>query len=307
MERVEWHERGRTANPTTGLCALVCAALACGPPAPTYDPLDHLQVGADPRSEAAQLEAHFADQGFERSRRVERGGAIALRFDHPDGRRVLRVVSRRGVVLGLDAPNERAQRVDLLDLPLRDLDADGEEDLVISAEDAAHGRVCHAILRVRPDGGLEEVTARMRIPARACLESLRVEGARAVGVVVLRYPELAAGRVPSAPRTHRGPRWTLSVDASNVRARRAALGEADAREAHHLGVELAALAGFGGADEGAQRATYDAAVAPFASALPADLVERTQRFIDEGCLVRACGEPEPGAPETDASGEPDDD
>lgn len=264
-----------------GQCCAIVVAMACVRVG--GDPLEdarHLRVGLDPRTEADAIERRLVQDGFSRVTRVDAVGAVGLAMRDDAGRSVLRVVTRRGLVLAVQAPTEALTRseVGLVEAPA-DLDGDGYVELVAAATDVAVERRCLALVRVLEDGGLVEVTPDLRaLGGDACLEVLSDVGAdgRFEVVAVTRFPVIAWGRPPQVavafaptpcqpeePVAAPGACWRSLVGdravgfvarerAGRESALRAARSAGDVAAVYRLGVELAALARHSGATTDAQ-------------------------------------------------------
>jgi hypothetical protein len=90
------------------LLLLLGLVAGCQPSRPTQDPLDYLAAGVEPGEEADRVALALGRAGFVVDQRVEGGGAVALAARRRrDGATAVRVITRRGVVLGLDAPDAR--------------------------------------------------------------------------------------------------------------------------------------------------------------------------------------------------------
>ncbi len=264
-----------------GQCCAIVVSVACVRGG--GDPLEdarHLRVGLDPRTEADAIERRLVQDGFFRVTRVDAVGAVGLAMRDDAGRSVLRIVTRRGLVLAVEAPTEALTRseVGLVEAPA-DLDGDGYVELVAAATDVAVERRCLALVRVLEDGGLVEVTPDLRaLGGDACLEvlsDLEVDGRFEV-VAITRFPAIAWGRAPQvavafAPTPHEpeelaaapGACWRALVGdpavgffarerADRESGLRAARGAGDVAAVYRLGVELAALARHSGATTEAQ-------------------------------------------------------
>ena len=137
-----------------GSLALISCATAA---TPAQDPLDYLQVGVDPRKEAALLIEDLRRSGFQVGRRIDEQAYVA--FDaSTNGESTVRVVSTRGVVLSVHAPDVRwpeRLRVQLAPDPRPDFDRDGQLDVVVAARE--RDRSCLAWARVDGDGFAVEV------------------------------------------------------------------------------------------------------------------------------------------------------
>lgn len=259
--------------------SLGCAHPAT-PPLVHEDPTRFLRVGLDPRSEADELERRLEASGYARVARVASADVVALSMRREDGATLVRVVTRRGLVLSVDAPTESLERsaVGVEDVPL-DLDGDGHPEIVLSATDAARDRRCLALVRVAPDGSLREVTPTLELGGDACVEALRDLGdGRAAALAVVRFVHLAIDRPPSlsvpfgpGSRGAGGATWEIRRDgaartflAEQRRERVVALATArdarDARAAYRIGVELAALAWLAGEADATQRQALSVAL-----------------------------------------------
>ena len=126
-------------------------------PAPVQDPLDYLRVGVDPSEEADAMIAELGRNGFEVGHRFDEAGYIA--FDAVrGGDTVVRVLTRRGVALSLQAPDVRWPErlwVELGDAPRLDGDSDGRRDVLVRLRE--RDRVCLAWARIDDEGYAVEV------------------------------------------------------------------------------------------------------------------------------------------------------
>lgn len=270
----------------------VIFAAACGG-ATTYDPVDHLHVGVDARASADELVDHFERRGYQLVRRVDVNGLSAIELRESERRSVLRVLTRRGQQLSIDAPTEdlRRARVGIWPLSLAEVHADGTV-LVVFAEDLARERTCLALLSLAPDGRLVETTSRLDISEDACVEQLVVEGGRLRATVVMRYPALSMGTEPRVPRIHlaptgEGPWQVVPAPEQAERTRRialaAALHEGDVRAGHRCAVELAALRALGGASSAQQLATFEDALSGFEpTEAQTERIAETRAYIADG-------------------------
>jgi hypothetical protein len=125
--------------------------------APVQDPLDYLRVGVDPREEAAALTDDLRRNGFRVGRRFEEPTYVA--FDAARGPDALvRVVSTRGVVLTVQAPDVRWPErlwVELGPEPRPDFDRDGQGDVVVLLRE--RDRTCLAWAQVDRNGFASDV------------------------------------------------------------------------------------------------------------------------------------------------------
>ena len=124
---------------------------------PAQDPLDYLQVGVDPKGEASAIMEDLRRNGFEVGRRIDEESYVA--FDAANrGESTVRVVSSRGVVLSLQAPDVRWPERLWLELardPRPDFDRDGQRDVVVSIRERE--RTCLAWAQIDRDGFATEV------------------------------------------------------------------------------------------------------------------------------------------------------
>jgi len=245
--------------------ALTFALLAaCAPdPQPLQDPLDYLRVGADFEAEANSFAEQVQADGWT-VERVQRGRTFAALQAREEERALVRVWSRRGLVVAIDAPAPEHWRRDVLLAPptdATDLDGDGHEELVIGATDDAVGRTCFAIVRIDADGFAKEITPTYEeLGGDGCVEGFEPEPLRAI--VVVRFPELAGRSIPQVAVPHAPVEgsWTAQSAPDFVERERAqrlralASGELGA---HRAAVELAALAHLAGEDTGAQLVIFD--------------------------------------------------
>ena len=345
---------------TTRWIALAMLLLACGTTPLPIDDARHFRVGLDARTEANAIEARLHDRGWETVVRVDGPDAVGLAMRGDEGRTALRVITRRGVVLAVEAPTESLERteVGLIDAP-PDLDGDGFVELLPAATDAALERRCFALLRVLPDGSIAEVTPSFDgLGGSACLEALSdLDGDGRFEVVAnVRFTALAWGSAPaialpfaarldassasSASRASSessessassassessassassesprdpvaGAHWVLVTGARGRefferergdRSTRllAARESGDVAAAYRLGVELAALARFRGADTRAQidalrGASSGLVLGPTASHRFAEAVSFIQRgWVDEARESERGDEPAAG-------------
>ena len=218
--------------------------LACGGAEPSVDESAYLRAGVDPGVEATRLERQY--RGFRREVRIDARTFTALSM--VDGSRSLvRVVTSRGVALAVDAPEEHGRtRVGLLEGFPADLDGDGQEEVLVFADDPALDRRCIAIVRIE-DGVAREVRLSLdELDGDACVEQLADvdDDGRAEALVVVRFTELALGTAPRIVVPFGGTDWAR-LDRPELREReRAARSRAweTWEEAYRAAVELAALA-----------------------------------------------------------------
>lgn len=262
----------------TLLSQALALAIGCGGGAPA-DPLAgteaFLRVGLEPAREADLLEARLEEEGYRRRLRIDGRTHSSLALVRPEtGETLVRIISRAGVALAVEAPADTGlQAVGLVDLG-GDVDGDGWEEVGVYADDPAEARRCVAIVRVDERGRAREVRLDTReLGGDACVEGFEdLDGDGTVeALVVARYRRLSAGTPPRVTIPYRAAGWrpvaggaARSFARRERRAReealRAARERSDAREAYRLGVELAAIARFAGETAEAQLAVLDGAL-----------------------------------------------
>jgi hypothetical protein len=136
------------------------AIVGCSTGNPVQDPLDYLVAGVDPTEEADRVALQLGRAGFVVDLRVEGGGAVALAARRlRDGATSVRLVTRRGVVLGLDAPDARHPERAAVRLPeaarFTRREMDGHVELPI--EVISHVR-CVAVIVVDAGGFIRELS-----------------------------------------------------------------------------------------------------------------------------------------------------
>jgi hypothetical protein len=312
------------------LLAWLCFAAACRP-----DPsADYLQReltffqgyvdAVDPQREAQEVRRVLAQRRLRVEDELSEVGYVALGARQPGGPlSAVRLVTRRGVVLGVDgdlsaplAPSE----VSLASSAPRHLD---DLDLVaISLRPRALDLGCLRLFRVLGDGRVVELQLEVgMLGSRACVAELRAAGGRLFATVG--FPGLAQLRVPRLPvELELEPvllgrpdplvrRLVLGLERGWIKRAQAALApDALAREPefsgrHAIGVARAALAAVEGRGLSAQRATYLEALRNVAQgSAEASLVADTVAHIEHGWLdLGAVPEPDaaapPGPPEGD--------
>jgi hypothetical protein len=243
---------------------------------------DWMRVGVDPVDEAVRVTRTLTEAGFQVTQRAEGDGFVALAMARSDGRRAVRVISSRGVVVALDSHEpdgvrERHGPVRIVELDADrgyDVDRDGHPEVVVArGED---GPPCLAIVRIADDGRATVApTDAEALAPGACPTALEdVDGDEIREVLVeLRWPQLSLDeRVPTlrAALVHDDGAWRATgmpvVYVQRERARRErALAESrdelDVPTAVRLAVELAALAHLTGASVAAQVERFDRALA----------------------------------------------
>lgn len=294
-------------------CVALVAAAACSEPAPAVDPLAFLRVGLDARAEADAVAAGFRRRGFTELRRITGDDHVALGFARrsPTRASAVRVVTDRGIAIALDAPNPRA--LDLAEVRLAepvgpggDIDADGRSEIVVELVDETRPRTCLRVLRVRPDGLVDELPIALPEAPDACVEQLADVGAdrRPEAILVVRHHELARGEPPSvrALRTPTSTGWLPPLPGPfrgftdrERAAREAELSDArealDVERAYRVAVELAALSRLAGEPTGAQLEAFDRALSGL-------VLEPSQaRSVAHARAYIGAGWAEPGQPD----------
>jgi len=237
---------------------------------------DLMRVGVDPVEEAEAVEANLVDAGWERTRRVEHERFVALSFRR-GAERAVRVISARGAVVSLDSHEpdgvrERHGPVALAPGAPRDVDGDGEDDLIVVRETEPP---CLAVLTFDEDGRAEliedDADALRDGACVAALEDVDGDGI-AEAIVALRWPDLSEGEPPAEVRVamtlDEGRYRAETMPVSYVEAERARRAEAlaaahargDAARGITLAVEVAALAHLTGASLAAQVERFDEAL-----------------------------------------------
>lgn len=184
--------------------ALVLIASACvHDTGEREQPFSLTPLTMDPAAEANEVERSLRRAGFVMRARVEGRGMVAIAAERPSTATAVRVITRLGTVLGVDAPDRSApfrRRVSLLEeLSGRDLDGDGTIELLIELIDEAMGH-CIAIVRVLEDGrALELPLAVSEFGPNACAEDARDVLGDARAELLVRYTAPAVGlhRVPT--------------------------------------------------------------------------------------------------------------
>lgn len=251
------------------MAALLAVAelVACGgasEPEAVTNPAAFLAVGVSLEETAAAVRRDFTSEGalLQAERRTSRFDAML--FSREGGARtVLRVVTRAGIALGMEAPS--AAWAGLLTLPafgtqgVPDLDGDGDGDLVVGTVDSALERVCLEAFRVDTEGALVPMSVQ-RVPpwTDACIEKLEAAPMRAVATLVLRDDVASDGATSARVDV------PLVIVAGHFRraapeASAAHWGDVEARNAAALDV-----AKRNGATKAIVRVAYERAMARFA-------------------------------------------
>lgn len=188
---------------------------------PVQDPLDYLRVGVDPREEAQVLIDDLQRSGYRVGRRLDESTYVA--FDAARGPETLvRVVSPRGVVLSLEAPDVRWPERLWVELsprprPRPDFDGDGQRDVVVSIRERE--RTCLGWAQVDAQGFVSEVfRAAIEWGEAPCV--IEIDPSRPSVLLEVSVPGASQ---PSArvrlPLRLEGGIWGLDVESPSARAR----------------------------------------------------------------------------------------
>lgn len=93
---------GRLLSRSLALVLTASIAGCGGAHAVDRDPADYLAVGVDPAIEARTLEATLAESGLRSTEQASGEGWAAFAMTRSDGASLVRLVTRRGVVVALD-------------------------------------------------------------------------------------------------------------------------------------------------------------------------------------------------------------
>lgn len=263
-----------------------------------------MHVGVDPADEAGRVVRTLEAAGYQVTERTDAREFVALVLERADGRRAVRVISSRGVVVALDSHEPDGVRLRHGNVGLihfdadrgHDVDGDGRPELVLTSGDDEPP--CMTIVRIGADGRamIASVQAEVLAPG-ACptgLEDVDGDGVREV-LVELRWPQLSLDeQVPAvrAPLLYEEGAWRAAgmppVYEQRERAwREAALEEArrapDVPRSLRLAVELAALAHLSEAPLAAQVERFDRALDELTlTAAQAESVARIRDVIRRG-------------------------
>jgi len=258
--------------------ALIAAPAGCGGRRRESPELAYLRVGVSPRAEASALARSLERGGYRLVARYdgERYSALGL-LDASLGRTAVRVITRRGTAVALDAPGGEVAAVELERAPARDVDGDGTEDVIVGARERGLDRTCLVVVRVLASGeALALPTEAARVDRDACLEALEdIDGdGRLEGLAVSRWIALARGAppriaVPLHPCRRAGycapavgadrPYWRREAGRRRALLARARQG-LDVEASYKLAIELAAIARREDAPTGAQVSAFDDAM-----------------------------------------------
>ena len=152
----------------TGVCLAGCGATSEA----VVDEESYMVVGVEPRAAIDESTRALAEHGLDLERRVDAEQFSAASYlDRASGRSAIRVATRRGTALALDA---RADDGALLALDPRtgeDLTGDANADVVVLRTEAE--RVCLALAEVDTDGILRPVPTELRwLEPSLCLNEL---------------------------------------------------------------------------------------------------------------------------------------
>jgi len=265
---------------STLLFALALAA--CHRGGPTYDALDYLAVGVDPFAEAEREEHAFEAHGFVVSQRVDGRAFVALGAFSPGTRATaVRIITSRGIALGIDAPlRDRPtwRSVALIEHESgRDLDGDGEAEVLVRIEDSMRPEACLVVIRVRERGDAFEVPIDARaFGPRACPEqAVDVEGDGSLELLVGYRPWVVRDAdIPTMPIPFAGHAGTFEPASAatlqmladgavpaRIEDRNQARSAGEVREVVRLSLEIAWLDGKRGVGIDTRRAALAEAIA----------------------------------------------
>lgn len=271
-------------SPSHRVATLVSGVLlaSCRERAQVYDPLEFLSVGVEPIAEAEREEQALVAHGFTVTERVDGRtfvalGAVARRTQAT----AVRIITTRGIAMGIDTPlidRPTWQSVRLLEGESgRDLDGDGEIEVVVRIDDSLRPAPCLVVVRVRERGDAFEVPIDARaFGDRACPEETTdVERDGTIELVVGYRPYVVRdASIPTMPVVFAGHSGayepasaaTMQTHADRVvpqriEARNHARAERDAREVVRLSLEIAWLDGKRGLGIDARRAAFAEAIA----------------------------------------------
>ncbi len=285
-------------------CVLLvaCAAVPDGLPAERF-----LRVGVSPQDEAASVRAALEAAGWETTREVESARFLALAFRRGEEGRAVRVITSRGVVAALDSHEPdgiraRHGRVTLAEPATRDVDGDGDEELIVLREGGASP--CLAVLRFEADGSARAIADEAApLRAGACVARLEdVDGDGSIEAIVpLDWPELSMAEPAASIDVALGARdggwradaipvaWAQRARQAREEALAAVRTARDVGRTVNVAVELAALAHLTGASVAAQTERFDAAL----SGLVLTDAERDRVTEIRAVIAAGWREPEP--------------
>lgn len=248
---------------------LILGCASSPSPYQTFDPFDYVQAGVDPKEEARAVQKGLTDNGYYLGVRHEADTYVAMEASRGEAW-AIRVVTRRGIAMGIDVPNARApdwRAVRLLRTPHGDLDGDGFDELVVAvyAEDDAP---CLGLIRVATEGVVGEVPLPLKsLAVEACVGSFSdVVGDSQLEAVVRALAEEAGLRiwVPMLLTGDKG-RWVTPPESvlteywqgERERRRQAAGKGGDPAQRYRRAVEVAELTRLLGEDRDAQIDAFD--------------------------------------------------
>ena len=284
--------------------ALATLGVACGSPGlEMRDPIDYLRVGVDPRDEAQSTRRSLSREGYDVHTVVEADDVFVLNALRPrDGATAVRVVTRAGIALGLDAPDRAHPARDRVEgLPAevsgRDLLGDGNLEVLLRVDGRDRAAPCIAVVRIDAQGRAVELPLpTRRVQVGACAEEAEVivrgDGERVVALlVVARYALASVAEVASVAiplRGHEGEFVLLGPDAPGYFAARIAERERNAERVRRGSAE-AGGEGASGPDELPKLAVEGGVLAVFAGAARDDVDALVTR-LSEGAGLEARAE-----------------
>jgi hypothetical protein len=269
-------------------------------------------VGVEPGPALDDAVASLASLGLEPVARYDEPRFSAAALTERGGRTSLRVTSRRGTVLAMDADADDGALLSLDPRTGTDLTADGHADLVVVRTEPT--RTCLALVEVDAVGTLRAVPADVPwLDARLCVSELADldHDARVDALVTMPLRDLGEPAPSIAvPLTldRRGVfvhgAWPPGFGESEI-ARRDALLEVatdrgDAPLVSQLAIEIAFIAALRGEGDDALRAALGRARA---LAIDAELARRLDHAEERARALREASRPAPSSPPSDATSE----
>ncbi|MFO0680742.1 MAG: hypothetical protein U0234_01770 [Sandaracinus sp.] len=269
---------GRPLSRSLALVLTASLAGCGGARAVDRDPADYLAVGVDPAAEARTLEATLAESGLRPTDHASGEGWAAFAMTRSDGASLVRVVTRRGVVVALDeTPSPVAAVRGVLGIDGArsgsDVDEDGRPDVLLVRTERE--RSCWMLVGLGDEGDARPlVVDTANLAADACLEDLRdVDGnATPEAIVRVRAHALARQVVPTADlplerdatgiyrRVDAATRFVAEEQAARQARLSIARAAPDPEAVYTLAVELALVAFAAGDATDVQLAAFDEAL-----------------------------------------------
>ncbi len=210
---------------------------ACAKQEPVVqDPLDYLRVGVEPQAEADAIARELGRNGFTLGLRFEEPGYVALdAVRGPDA--IVRVISSRGVVLSVQAPDVRWPErlsVALAPGPRPDFNGDGQSDVLVRFRERE--RTCLGWVEVDSEGfAIEVFRPRAEWGEAPCVVEIDPAGPGLLLELTVPGAQPLDARV-RVPLSAQGRRWSIDESAEGeehwkreVEAREKALMAAEVR------------------------------------------------------------------------------